>query len=336
MAEKSSTQIILFKILDEYWGLNILDVQEVIRLVEITPVPDAPSFVEGVINLRGHVVFVVNLRKRMQLPPAELNLNTPIIIVKIGELVLGLIVDTIETLVEVDDAARESVPAEFAAKEYMKAVIKLDDKIVFLLRGGEIITGEPKQMLTSMPPSSSTGTELHDEKNMTKGILHLRAQDLAKVEEQKDEGDKIRLIVFLLNNEWYGIEDVEAREVLRSARIYSVPGAPAHVNGMVNVRGDIIPVIDLARFLGLKVGPKSPVSTGKILIGGRDSVNLGLAVDYIEDIIEVDQNTLQPSAELFGEEAKFIKGKLEWENRVITVLNIAPLVAAPGNSMINS
>jgi purine-binding chemotaxis protein CheW len=158
---------------------------------------------------------------------------------------------------------------------------------------------------------------------------------LAKVNDVNDEGAKIRLIVFLLNDEWFGIEDIEAREVLRSARIYIVPKAPAYVNGVVNVRGDIIPVIDLAKFLGLKTPGKELSILAKILIIGKDTINIGLSVDHLEDIIEVEQKVLQ-TVDLMGEEAKFIKGKLEWNKKVITVLNIDNLVALPENSAVSS
>ena len=173
-----------------------------------------------------------------------------------------------------------------------------------------------------------------EEKNKINEILRLRARELAKVSDEKDEGVKIRLIVFLLNSEWYGIEDIEAREILRSARIYSVPKAPAYVNGVVNVRGDIIPVIDLAKFLGLKANEKAPSISAKIIIGGKDTVTIGLSVDHLEDIIEVEQAALQ-TIDLLGEEAKFIKGKLEWDKKVITVLNMAQLIALPGNNAVN-
>lgn len=333
MAEKNNEQFVFFNIMNETWGVPISEAQEILRLVEVAPVPDAPAFVEGVINLRGKIVFIVQLRKWLQLPPAELTLNTPILIIKSGELTLGLIADAIEKVAEVPEAWIESAPKELTFKEYIKAVIKIDGKIAFLLHCEKIMISESKNMLSNVSPQIYPDTIVTEEKNKVREILHRRAQELAKVNDEKDEGTKIRLIVFLLSNEWYGIEDIEAREVLRSARIYIVPKTPAYVNGVVNVRGDIIPVIDLAKLLGLSKEMKPPLVFGKILIGGRDNVNLGLIVDYIEDIIEIDQKALQQSVELFGEEAKFIKGKLELENKVIAVVNMAYLIGLPGNSV---
>lgn len=98
-------QLVTFELFGELFALPILDVREIIRLLPITPVPNSPSFVEGVINLRGQILPVVDLRKRFGLPPEATTTKNRILVVEAGPgLTLGLIVDAARQV--------ERIPAE--------------------------------------------------------------------------------------------------------------------------------------------------------------------------------------------------------------------------------
>jgi len=94
--------MVTFDLLGETFALPILDVREVIRPVTITPVPQAPHFVEGVINLRGHIIPVASLRKRFGLAPQATDINTRIIVVELGNgLTMGLVVDAVHEIARI-------------------------------------------------------------------------------------------------------------------------------------------------------------------------------------------------------------------------------------------
>ena len=88
-------QLVSFKIGSEEFGVDILKVQEINRMVEITKVPQAPHYVEGVINLRGKVIPIVDLRKRFNLEVKEYDKNTRIVVVDIGGNIMGMVVDSV-------------------------------------------------------------------------------------------------------------------------------------------------------------------------------------------------------------------------------------------------
>ena len=94
-------QLVTFSLLEEEFGLPILDVREIIRMTEITPVPNAPSFVEGVINLRGQIIPVVDLRKRFNLNATEADDDSRIIVVEIVGNILGLVVDKVAEVLRI-------------------------------------------------------------------------------------------------------------------------------------------------------------------------------------------------------------------------------------------
>ncbi len=128
-------QLVVFKLGREEYGVSILQVQEIKRMMDITRVPHSPDYIKGVINLRGSVLPVIDLKKRLDLPPADYNDDTRIIIVKVEELVVGLIVDAVS---EVSTIASDNIepPTSVttgASAQYIQGVGKQDDKLLILL-----------------------------------------------------------------------------------------------------------------------------------------------------------------------------------------------------------
>lgn len=135
-AESTTTlqQLVTFELFGEVFALPILDVREIIRLTNITPVPQAPSFVEGVINLRGQIIPIVDLRKRFGISSQDSTENTRIIVVELGNgMVIGLIVDAVR---EVERIPLDSItpPPTLVAgsigSEYIKGISNYEDKMI--------------------------------------------------------------------------------------------------------------------------------------------------------------------------------------------------------------
>lgn len=133
---ETNMQLVTFKLVGETFSLPILDVREVIHMSDVTPVPNAPLFVEGVLNLRGQILPVVDLRKRFSLPPAETTAETRIIVVEIGTSVLGLIVDEVQEILRVSADSVAPPPAIVAkgiGSEYLRGITYVEDKMVILV-----------------------------------------------------------------------------------------------------------------------------------------------------------------------------------------------------------
>ncbi len=127
-------QVVTFELFQEIFALPILDVREIIRMTTITPVPQAPAFVEGVINLRGQIIPIVDLRRRFGLDAQTRDENTCIVVVELGNnVVIGLIVDAVR---EVERLPADSItppPALVAGSigaEYIKGISNHEDKMI--------------------------------------------------------------------------------------------------------------------------------------------------------------------------------------------------------------
>lgn len=128
-------QLVSFKIGNEEFGVDILKVQEINRMMSITKVPSAPSFVEGVINLRGRVIPVIDLRIKMGLPKKETGKNTRIVVVELEGTTVGFIVDEVSEVLRIPRSITEAPPEMVAGinADYITAVGKLEDRLLILL-----------------------------------------------------------------------------------------------------------------------------------------------------------------------------------------------------------
>ena len=128
-------QLVTFKLGAEEFALDILVVQEINRRAEITMVPKTPEFVEGVINLRGKIVPVLDLRKRFGLSRREFTGQSRIIVVNVAHRALGLIVDSVSEVLRIPAHAVEPPPPLVAGVDaaYIKGVGKFEDRLLILL-----------------------------------------------------------------------------------------------------------------------------------------------------------------------------------------------------------
>lgn len=127
-------QVVSFDIGTEEYAVDILDVQEIIRMVEITPVPKAPYYVEGVINLRGKVIPIIDLRLRFGLSAAERTKETRIVVVDISRVVLGLVVDSVSEVLRIPSSVIEPPPTgKQGGAEFHKGVGRVDGRLLILL-----------------------------------------------------------------------------------------------------------------------------------------------------------------------------------------------------------
>ena len=130
-----SCHLVTFHLAGEEYGVGIDSVQEIIRASDITPVPGAPSHVRGVINLRGKIIPVVDLRWRFSLPEIAENEMQRIIVVELGEKRLGILVDSVSQVIRLSSSIIEKIPEEVttADENYITGVGKLDGRLIIIL-----------------------------------------------------------------------------------------------------------------------------------------------------------------------------------------------------------
>jgi len=135
-------QWVTFHLDNETYGINVMQVQEVLRVTEIAPVPGAPDYVLGIINLRGNVVTVIDTRRRFGLPPREMDDMTRIVIIESEQQVVGIVVDSVAEVVELRMSEIESAPnvGRDESSRYIQGVASRDGLLLILVDLNKLLT----------------------------------------------------------------------------------------------------------------------------------------------------------------------------------------------------
>lgn len=140
-------QLVSFQVGGEEFGLDILRVQEIIRVQQLTRVPNSPDFVEGVINLRGKVIPVIALRKRFGLKQAVNDKQTRIVVAEVQGTILGFMVDSVSEVLRIPAETVELPPRlGKVEREYVSGVGKLDGRLLILLDVDRLMSGSEAQL----------------------------------------------------------------------------------------------------------------------------------------------------------------------------------------------
>lgn len=136
-------QLVVFKIGEEEFGVEINQVREIVKLVAITRMPKAPAFIEGVVNLRGQIITVIDLSRRLDLPSIGRSESTRIMVVEIGENTVGMIVDSVSEVLRLSENDIEDTPSLIDTEvheKYLRGVGKSEDRLLILLDLNEVLS----------------------------------------------------------------------------------------------------------------------------------------------------------------------------------------------------
>ena len=152
IAEDEVLQWVTFQLESETYGINVMQVQEVLRYTEIAPVPGAPNYVLGIINLRGNVVTVIDTRSRFGLPSSDITENSRIVIIEAESQVIGILVDSVAEVVylrssEIDIAP--NVGTEESAK-FIQGVSNRDGQLLILVDLNKLLSDDEWDELSSL------------------------------------------------------------------------------------------------------------------------------------------------------------------------------------------
>ena len=145
-------QLVVFDLANEHYGVNIAAVESIIKMQPITTVPRAPSFVEGVTNLRGTVLPVIDLRRRFGLLAEEETKETRIVVVEMGGATVGMVVDGVSEVLRVaeEDIEPPSPIVMTIDSAFITGIAKMDERLIILLDLGKVLSTEERADLQAM------------------------------------------------------------------------------------------------------------------------------------------------------------------------------------------
>jgi purine-binding chemotaxis protein CheW len=150
--KRNELQLVGFRLGEEEYGVDILKVQEINRMLTISKIPNAPEYVEGMINLRGKVIPIINLRSRFHLEKRDRNKQTRIIVVNVGGKTLGVEVDSVSEVLRLPSDTIEPAPSIAAGErqKYITGVGKIGDRLLILLDLEKLFSAVEKEVIDNL------------------------------------------------------------------------------------------------------------------------------------------------------------------------------------------
>jgi purine-binding chemotaxis protein CheW len=235
---KDESQLVTFLLKDEEFGFDIMSVQEIIRLPKMAKVPRTPAYVDGIANLRGVVLPVIDMRTRFGMERAEETDRTRVLVVDIDGVKTGLRVDRVKQVTRVMRSEIEPPPAAIrgTTSDYLEGIVKLDkgQRIVMALNAAHVceIGGTRK-----VAPTSGVAAESRTGSSESSG------------NSKNADAEVQKMVTFRIAKEEFAFPMEHVREILRVQTPNQVPDVPDYVLGVLTVRGQILPVVDLRRLL---------------------------------------------------------------------------------------
>ncbi|HWP97296.1 MAG TPA: chemotaxis protein CheW, partial [Syntrophomonadaceae bacterium] len=294
-------QLVTFTIGPEIFGLDIMNVQEVIRMPAITKVPQSPSFIEGMTNLRGHILPVIDTRTKFGMEKVEMNESSRVIVVDIGGKAVGLNVDSVSEVLRVDSGNIENAPASLSENvdsSSITGVVKLD--------GG-------KKLVMVLDSASLFGQEA-----VNKESFSIKS----KSENFEALLDEVQIVSFLVGKEEFGLEIDKVKEIIRFPEIVKVPNVPNYMKGIISLRDTLMPIVDLRTKLGTGLDEVTPST--RVVVVDVSGTFIGLTVDQVYEVIRIPKDAIfQPPQAVLSETGEKLTGiaRLDDGKRIIMLMD---------------
>ncbi len=307
-----SGQLVTFSLDGVEFGLDIDRVQEITPLTDITPVPGAPSFLLGVINLRGQIIPVLDSRQRFHLHAAEPTSKTRIIIIDLAGEPTGLQVDAVAEVVKLDDFSLKPTPPLVAGvrSEYLAGMVTAGSRLITLIDLSKILDS-----------AEFTHRELLTQDNQLQRGFAGQAQ--AVLEEATDERP---FVTFSLGSESFGVALENIEEIVDVPQVTKVPDAPDYVLGVICVRDQVLPLLDFTRLLRV-AGAAHDAVRGMVILLSYGTTRLGVVVDGIQEVMRIRDDEILPAPQTLSDrERGHLDGVVVRPGRMVSLIRVMEIL----------
>jgi purine-binding chemotaxis protein CheW len=315
-------------------------VREILWLPELTPLEETPGYVTGVLNLRGRIVPVIDLDARFGRNPPRYQLTDSLIVLEHEEGQVGIIVNEVQNVRPISVAEAETPSYGFEGEQrsrFLAGLARVDEQVVMLLllenviRLPEVIEalgGEEAPPLVSAERYFCPGATAEERE-----VFRERARSLAKPLEEREAAGRLPLAVARLNDEYIGIDLEVVREFAEVGAASRVPCCPPHVVGQVNLRGDIVTLVDIRGALQMPVAALR--EDGKLLVVQSGELLVGVPVDEVLDVLYLrPADVTSVPAAVEGMAEQYLQGTAPYEGKLLSILDL-PGILAHGNLVVN-
>lgn len=318
--EKTSDelQLVSFTVDSQDYAISIEDVQEIVQVPEnIVKVPHSQSHVLGIMTLRNRLLPLVSLRSMFGMPSQGADEHSRIVVVTLGDLSVGVVTDTVNEVLRIAKSEVENMPQLLARESNMSDITQ-----ICRLEGGKRLVSVISA--ANMFNHASIQEALNSMKDMQQDTIEDFSKEATKQSELTDDE---QLVIFSLDAEEFGVPIESVQEIVRVPDMLThVPKTPDYVEGVINLRGTVLPVIDQRSRLGIDKAERN--DRQRIMVFLLEGVRTGFIVDAVTEVLKINKGDIEPAPQLSGEQAKLISrvANLEKQKRMIQLLEPAHLL----------
>jgi len=308
-------QLVSFNVAEQEYAIAIEDVQEIVQVPEtIIHVPHSQPHVLGVMDLRSRLLPLVSLRRMFGLPEQALDDKSRIVVLALGGASVGIAVDGVSEVLRVAKSSVDAMPALLAKDADLSEIAE----ICRLDNGKRLVSVITVRNLFDH-------SAIKEALNTVNDFKHDADADNIEVEDALDDDEQV--VVFYLDKEEFGVPINSVQEIVRVPdELIHVPKAPAFVEGVINLRGSVLPVIDLRLRLGLPRVERS--DRQRIMVFLIAEVRTGFIVDQVTEVLKIPKALIEPSPQLSSQQGNLLArmANMEKQKRMVQLLDPAYLV----------
>ncbi len=319
LIEQKKNTHLYFQVGGNKYAINTSNVLEIMKLPALDYPQKLPNNIIGLLKYNNFVINVVDIRFYLNIEVTPYNSHNELLIVKTDEVIFGIITDKIIGILPFDTALVDQIPF-VDNKMAIESLYKFNDETIFIVNI-YALENLLKQHDNTLPEIDVPA--LFPQDQISKALMAKRTKSIAEKSSLRLASGELhaknKYISFNLNNDFYCIALDYVKEVLKDTSITKVPGTPEFIEGIMNLRGDYITVINLKKFLTL---PEGGVSEKKpVIIIKCNELKLALLIDKINELFEYQESVGSEMSDSYYA-MEFIYNKM-----LYTVLNIEKITS---------
>lgn len=359
---------LIFQLGDSLYGLDALSVQEIFLLPELTPIAEAPDDIIGMINLRGNIVSVMDLNLRFGYQSSPYKVTDSVIILAEETAPIGILVNLVKEVQMIDINSIQTsfnYGREFYQKspqnlhKFIKGITQIESGLVMILDEVSILhyselkdeeLEESLKGIIRLEKEESFASK-NPEENYHYGekkrlleprlfcphatpeertVFRDRAYNLSREEDSQDFiHNRVSLSIIALNGEYFGLSLELVREFTEIRKVTPVPCTPPHLVGNMNLRGEILTLIDIRTLLNMPINSVENLS--KAIVVQVNNIVAGIVVDEVLDVMYLNSQeiTLIPSA-LHYTNDEYLRGTAPFREKMMSILDLQKMLTKGG------
>jgi purine-binding chemotaxis protein CheW len=329
------------------FGLEISLVKEILPLPELLIIPETPGDIIGVLSIRDRLIPVMHLDRRLGKPIQECRSSDQIIVMQWNDIKMGVIVNEVLNVVELDFRSLKPEP-DYGRENYINTAfisyVATNDQQSIIILNSEALIRQPDAIIECLNSAEISDLTTRNEQqnnlisdffdlycpNATvkeRAIFRQRARELQQTLKTEQTQGTMALAVFSLGEEYFGCDLTLVREFIDIDRITPIPCCPNHIVGNINLRGEIITLVDIRSTLNFA---KTDKPAEQAIVVQINDINAGIIVDEIFDVVSIDSQQLTSNLTGVAAEIKpFFQGMTMYEKQeekhILSALDLAKI-----------